>query len=222
MPAQCNNLSHAEPLVLIVAQLLSQDDATIEQTQAQGVASPAPTSEYGGVPLDSPVRARQIPQQAPRGNTNGNGYGGYNPYSKEVAHDHTHAMADWADADQGHDDGSASIDDGPAVGVGQAYNEQAPARPHYERQCARSILLANLAENVIHGDITAAVRGGIMLDIFLRPHERAATVSFLQAADARAFFDHVRKHDLYIKNKRVSAILFLFTICKQRGKTDYA
>ena len=61
----------------------------------------------------------------------------------------------------------------------------------------------NLADGTTHGDITGAVRGGLLLDIFMRSHERSATVSFLNAADARAFFDHARKHDLYIKNKRV-------------------
>jgi hypothetical protein len=39
--------------------------------------------------------------------------------------------------------------------------------------------------------------------VFLRTNERSAAVSFLHAADARKFFDHVRKQDMYIKNKRI-------------------
>lgn len=84
-------------------------------------------------------------------------------------------------------------------------NDQAPTRPFYERQCPRTLLLSNLADGVTHGDITEVVRGGQLLDIYMRPLDRLATVSFLQAADARAFFDHVRRHDLYIKQKRVSS-----------------
>jgi len=53
-------------------------------------------------------------------------------------------------------------------------------------------------------DITEAVRGGVLLDVFVRANDRTATVSFLNSADAKAFYDHVRRHDLYIKNKRVS------------------
>lgn len=51
------------------------------------------------------------------------------------------------------------------------------------------------------------MRGGMLLDIFLRAHERTATISFLHALDARRFFEHVRKNDLYIKNKRVGTLL---------------
>ena len=64
--------------------------------------------------------------------------------------------------------------------------------------------MSNLAEGTTHADITAVVRGGILLDVFMRTHEKSASVSFLYAADARNFFDHVRRHDLYLKNKRVS------------------
>jgi hypothetical protein len=87
-----------------------------------------------------------------------------------------------------------------------APNDYTQARPHYERQCARSILLSKLPDNTTHGDITDAVRGGQLLDIFLRSNDRTAAVSFLLAADARAFFDHVKRRDLYINQKRVSGI----------------
>lgn len=112
-------------------------------------------------------------------------------------------MPEWAEDDVPEEYESAS-GGGPA---GQPnhhrINDQTLSRPYYERLCQRSLLLSNLAEGTTHGDITEAVRGGQLLDIYVRPHDRMATVAFLQAADARAFFDHVRRHDLYIKHKRV-------------------
>lgn len=76
----------------------------------------------------------------------------------------------------------------------------------YDMKCTRTVLLSNLAEGTTHADITDAVRGGLLLDIFLRPRDRCVALSFLHAVDARAFLDHVRKNDLYIKNKRVRTL----------------
>ena len=53
------------------------------------------------------------------------------------------------------------------------------------------------------------IRGGALLDVFLRPMEKSAQVTFVEAADAQAFFKHVRREDLYISSKRVS----FFAIC---------
>ncbi|KAH8596845.1 hypothetical protein B0O99DRAFT_618775 [Bisporella sp. PMI_857] len=78
-----------------------------------------------------------------------------------------------------------------------------PGRPQYVKHAKRSLLLANLPESVTHSDITDVVRGGMLLDIYLRSHERTATVSFLEETDAQKFFQHVKRHDLYIKCKRV-------------------
>ncbi|PSS03778.1 hypothetical protein BD289DRAFT_457651 [Coniella lustricola] len=76
-------------------------------------------------------------------------------------------------------------------------------RPHHERQCAPSLVLSGLTKVTTHADITEAVRGGQLLDVFLKVHERSAAISFVQSADAQAFLDYVRRHDLYIKHKRV-------------------
>ncbi|ROW12113.1 hypothetical protein VMCG_00378 [Cytospora schulzeri] len=180
--------------------LLSQDDATIEEQRA--TAAPAPTNMADPHVDVHPSVPPQAPVQDFRGVRNGNGLDNYKPHSKAYGHVHTHEVPDWADVDAAEDDesdsGGGPVDDYQ----NPAYNHQASMRPFYERQCARSILLTNLAEGVTHGDITEAVRGGQLLDIYMRP-DRAVTVSFLLASDARAFFDHVRRHDLYIRHKRV-------------------
>lgn len=116
------------------------------------------------------------------------------------AHVHPLGVDDACDEDY-------SVSGGGPVGsfLTQVPNSHASTRPHYERQCARSILLSKIPDTTTHADITDAVRGGKLLDIHLRPNDRTAAVSFLLAADARNFFDHVKRHDLYINHKRVGA-----------------
>lgn len=101
------------------------------------------------------------------------------------------------------DEGDENVTNG-VVGATYVKSQNQSQRQQYERQATRTIQLLNLAEGTTHADITSAVRGGMLLDVFLRTHERSATVSFLHAEQAKKFFEFVRRHDLYIKNKRVS------------------
>ncbi|ROV98257.1 hypothetical protein VSDG_04395 [Cytospora chrysosperma] len=181
--------------------LLSQDDATIEEQKATTVPAPSNTAgtyveAHTSVPPQTPI------QDLP-GVRNGNAHGNYKARPKAYGHVHTHEVPDWTDVDAAEEDEESISGGGPVDDLqNPANSQQASMRPFYERQCARSILLTNLAEGITHRDITDAVRGGQLLDIYMRP-DRAVTVSFLLASDARAFFDHVRRHDLYIKHKRV-------------------
>ncbi|KAG9246609.1 hypothetical protein BJ878DRAFT_496388 [Calycina marina] len=77
------------------------------------------------------------------------------------------------------------------------------SRSQFEKFAKRSILIQNLPEKTTIADITNVVRGGLVLDIYLRAHDRAASVSFLESVSAQGFFRHVKRHDLYIKGKRV-------------------
>ncbi|ESZ93017.1 hypothetical protein SBOR_6588 [Sclerotinia borealis F-4128] len=78
-----------------------------------------------------------------------------------------------------------------------------PQRPTHEKFAQRTVLLFNLPDGTTHADICDAVRGGMLLDIYLRTHDRAASVSFLEQAHANEFFRHVKRNDLYIRSKRV-------------------
>lgn len=116
------------------------------------------------------------------------------------------SSGDWADLDPVSDDLSYEADAvtdmnneiAPQVAVSQAIK-----KPHYDRYAHRTIILSNLAEGVTHAEITAIVRGGMLLDIYLRTHDRSCAVSFLNAAEAKTFYDHIRRHNLYLRNKRV-------------------
>ncbi|KAK1980564.1 hypothetical protein LZ30DRAFT_594568 [Colletotrichum cereale] len=112
---------------------------------------------------------------------------------------------EWADAEPtAHDISEATASPSEAE---HAFIHQEDARlsvrPQFERMATRTILMTNLAEGTTHADVTDVVRGGQLLDIFLRTHDRSAQVSFVHGSDARAFIEHTRRHDLYIRHKRV-------------------
>lgn len=67
----------------------------------------------------------------------------------------------------------------------------------------RTVALRGLSDRTTHRDVAAAVRGGALLDIFLRIRERVASVSFVDGSAAQEFLAHVKRHDLYILGKRV-------------------
>ncbi|KAF4303646.1 putative RNA recognition motif containing protein [Botryosphaeria dothidea] len=51
-------------------------------------------------------------------------------------------------------------------------------------------------------EILEHVKGGMVLDIF-RWNDRTACLSFFRGTDAQAYWAYARRHDVYIKNKRV-------------------
>ena len=96
------------------------------------------------------------------------------------------------------------MQDGPSDGFydgGSGNNDSQTkfTRPQFDKFAKRTVLLANLPEGVTHADIVDTVRGGMLLDIYLRTHDRAASVSFLEEAHAQEFYRHVKRHDLYIQ-----------------------
>ncbi|KAL2129494.1 hypothetical protein VTI74DRAFT_7681 [Chaetomium olivicolor] len=177
--------------------LLSQDDETIQAGHQKAPPTPTDQNEEGGARL-SPSTQQPSPGT----------YGQHNGPSHNIPNGRYHERSTWADHDADEeaeeDEPVASEIESPIDGpTGANYAKPQGQRSQFEKQCARTLQLSNLADGTTHADITNAVRGGMLLDIFLRSHERCATVSFLASADAKKFYDHVRRHDLYIRNKRV-------------------
>lgn len=118
-------------------------------------------------------------------NGNGNGF-----HSHSQTNDDLSFMPDGQDAF--FDGASANNDSQPKS-----------QRQQFDKFAKRTVQLANLADSTTHEDIANAIRGGMLLDIYLRTHDRIASVSFLEEAQAHDFFRHVKRHDLYIRGKRV-------------------
>ena len=83
-----------------------------------------------------------------------------------------------------------------------------PDRQHFARNEQRTILIKNLSDRITHKDIADIVRGGAVLDIYLRPTDRSASVSFVEGAAAQAFMNYAKRNDIYIRGKRVSELVF--------------
>ncbi|KAI3337057.1 hypothetical protein HD806DRAFT_475528 [Xylariaceae sp. AK1471] len=93
--------------------------------------------------------------------------------------------------------------DGPADAFIDSFQTQTTQPTLYARMCKRTIALCGLPSLTTLGDVTSVVRGGQLLDVFLRSAEHIASVSFVREEDAVRFYEHSRKNDLYIRNKRV-------------------
>ena len=195
----------AEETIAFLSRTHDQPAAEPYQSYQSYPSSTAPAHQQSG-PREPSGRFRTslavqaTPQTRGAARNPAQSYGGPGGHSQE--------QLEWADGTPSPDETSLSID--LAVGPDPAYGGGglAPARPQYDRVADRTLVFSSLPDGVTHGDITAVIRGGMLLDVFLRSHDRSATVSFLQGADAKAFYEHVRRHDLYIKSKRVKFSLW--------------
>jgi hypothetical protein len=84
-------------------------------------------------------------------------------------------------------------------------------RDHPQRippQDQRTVYITNLPERTTHKDLVSIVRGGRLLDIFLR-NDRTATISFVEGA--AEFLVYAKRTDIYLHTKRVSTGLIART-----------
>ena len=68
----------------------------------------------------------------------------------------------------------------------------------------RSLVIRGISKRTTLADVTKAVRGGQVLNVYLRPHEREAHVSFVDPHAAEKFLIYSKRQDLYVRSKRVS------------------
>lgn len=67
----------------------------------------------------------------------------------------------------------------------------------------RSVVLKGLSKHTSLAEILKMVRGGSVLNAFTRQYDQTAHIAFVEPESAERFVLHVKKHDLYIKNKRI-------------------
>jgi hypothetical protein len=86
-------------------------------------------------------------------------------------------------------------------------NEHDQHTAHRERahiQDRRTLLVTNLSDQTTHKDLAAVVRGGRLLEIYIR-NDRSATISFVEGA--AEFLAYVKRNDIYLHTKRVSSFV---------------
>lgn len=85
----------------------------------------------------------------------------------------------------------------------QAFPTAKTEKQYYARAEQRTIIAKNLSDRVTHKDIVDIVRGGAVLDIFIRANDRSASISFVEGSAAQEFMSYAKRNDVYIHGKRV-------------------
>ena len=78
-----------------------------------------------------------------------------------------------------------------------------PERKRFAKMEQRTVLVKNLSDRATHKDIVDFVRGGLVLDVYLRSYERSASISFVEGSAAQEFMSHAKRNDIYVHGKRV-------------------
>ena len=134
-------------------------------------------------------RARQVNGKA---TTNGN---------INKCHDYSHET-----------EGLDEDEDDDGVGLSQASakedsNESGRSSVLASVNGQRTVVLRGLPDWVTYQQIAAVVRGGSLLNIYLRGREHMVNLSFVEESAAQDFLEHVAAHGLRILGKQVNRCL---------------
>lgn len=70
----------------------------------------------------------------------------------------------------------------------------------------RTILIKNLTDQTTHQDIAHIVRGGMLLDVYIRRGaDKSANVSFVHGTAAQEFMAFAKRHEIYIYDRKVGS-----------------
>ena len=158
------------------------------------------TSDGGAFRSQVPRSTTQATNNSRMGTQNYT-YGRNDNYNPRNAANGTNGLQN---SGQNFDDFS-TIPDVPADGLSEAGNGYTDhgRRQQYAKNSQRTIQLSNLPEAATHAEVANVIKGGMLLDIYLRSNDRVAAISFLEEERAKAFFHYVKRNDLYIRGKRV-------------------
>jgi hypothetical protein len=191
---------------------LINDDSSQTIDPEDGIANSTTiddTSDAGAFRSQLPRSATQATNNSRMGTQNYT-YGRNDNYNPRNAANGTNGLQNNG---QNFDDFS-TMPDVPADGFSEAgigYADQG-RRQQYAKNSQRTIQLSNLPEAATHAEIANVIRGGMLLDLYLRSNDRVAAISFLEEEHAKAFFHYVKRNDLYIRGKRVSKSHFLLEL----------
>jgi hypothetical protein len=80
-----------------------------------------------------------------------------------------------------------------------------------EEEEIRSLELRNLPTHTTHLDLTNAIRGGALLEIYLRHTDHCARITFVSPASAHHFLARSKRVGFVVGNRRVPSSFFLPT-----------
>lgn len=97
------------------------------------------------------------------------------------------------------------MSDNQQEGYGQDYEQEEEDFCDTKRN-NRSVVLKSISPFTTTADVLAVIRGGAVLNIYLRPQQRTAHVAFVEPNAAEKFLIHSKRTDIYIRGKRVCTV----------------
>ncbi|PWW75527.1 hypothetical protein C7212DRAFT_198100 [Tuber magnatum] len=68
----------------------------------------------------------------------------------------------------------------------------------------RTLFFSRLPEKVTYSSFLEAIRGGMVVDAWMKPGDHCGSISFLHPQSAEAFYRYAKKNDVYIDGRRVN------------------
>lgn len=68
----------------------------------------------------------------------------------------------------------------------------------------RTLFFSRLPEKVTYSSFLEVIRGGMVVDAWMKPGDHCGSISFLHPQSAEAFYRYAKKNDVYIDGRRVS------------------
>ncbi|KAL7275459.1 hypothetical protein RUND412_001587 [Rhizina undulata] len=68
----------------------------------------------------------------------------------------------------------------------------------------RTIFFTNLSDKTTYASLLEAVRGGAVVDAWMKPSDHCASISFVEPEAAEAFYRYAKKNDIYIDGRRIN------------------
>ena len=205
LPAFCQYYAHADPVskVLIngktnLGEGPGNAAATEDTSESRGVLFSHPPSTAAPATITAPSESTDRPFRRHRFSTGSSSWTvpSADTYKAPLARSTSHVN----DSASHLSAGSMEKDDAYAKDSGPTQHGRSHPPGRNER---RSIVLTNLSDRVTHKDVVNAIRGGTVLEIYMRPYDHSASVSFVDGSAAQGFLNYTKRHDIYINGKRV-------------------
>ncbi|PGH16652.1 hypothetical protein AJ80_05154 [Polytolypa hystricis UAMH7299] len=78
-----------------------------------------------------------------------------------------------------------------------------PERQHTNCTENRTLVFRGIPDRTTHRDIVSVIRGGALIDVFLRSRERMASISFAEGKAAQEFLAYAKRNNIYVLDKLI-------------------
>ncbi|KAF8451312.1 hypothetical protein BGX38DRAFT_1269561 [Terfezia claveryi] len=185
-----------ESLDLLVQETFDQPDATPgDRSGSMDAGVPLFNGTHSGLPISI------MPPSVENKYYIGNGPQGYGNLNSSTWNFNVAATPS---TDQGYNGFSGKHYHDKSMGYGEPglenTSDQKTIRNGHGK---RTIYLTKLPDRVTYAQIFSVIRGGTVVDVWMKSSDHAASVSFVDCSAAENFYQYTRKNDIYIDGKRI-------------------